>query len=107
MNLKKEEGKWRMTLKGEVVSPDAYTAQASFNRFYQGLRGSTYLEGVELLPLNVSVVKEKVEVPGKNAPEVPVATGEPAEAKAETKKEEREIKKTKVEFEIRAHAKES
>ena len=108
MNVQKETGKWVISLKGEVVSPNTYTAQAAFNRFYQGLKNSPYLEEIELLPLTVSIVKEKVVTPGKLAPEKKVPEGESSAAgeAGEAKAEEQEVKKTKVAFEVRAQAKE-
>jgi len=108
MNVQKNTGKWVISLKGEVVSPNTYTAQAAFNRFYQGLKNSAYLEEIELLPLTVSIVKEKVVAPEKLAPGKKVPEGESSAAggAGEAKAEELEVKKTKVEFEVRAQAKE-
>jgi hypothetical protein len=105
MNVQKEPGKWVISLKGEVVSPNTYTAQAAFNRFYQGLKNSSYLQEIELLPLTVSIVKEKVAAPEKLAQEKKVPEGE-SSAAGEAKAEEQEVKKTKVAFEVRAQAKE-
>ena len=98
MILKRDEGDWLITLKGQVVSLDSYTAQAAFNRFYQGLKNSPYLEEIELLPLEISTFTEKVEGPMTKKPGVPgtVATGQ-------TGADQVKVKKTKVQFEVRSH----
>ncbi|MGH7830743.1 MAG: hypothetical protein ACREP8_11255, partial [Candidatus Binatia bacterium] len=107
MNVQRDKGKWVISLKGEVVSPNTHTAQAAFNRFYQGLKDSPYLEEVELLPLTVAIVKEKIVTPEKKAPESSPPAEEAGEAKGEELRTEGvEVKKTKVEFEVRAQAKE-
>jgi Tfp pilus assembly PilM family ATPase len=104
MSARKEDGKWVVILKGEVVSQDAYEAQAAFSRFFRGLRNSPYLERVELLPLTVTAVKERVETP---APRVArVATPESAGG-AENPVLVVEVSKTKVRFEIKGQARES
>jgi hypothetical protein len=63
------------------------------------------LQEIELLPLTVSIVKEKVAAPEKLAQEKKVPEGE-SSAAGEAKAEEQEVKKTKVAFEVRAQAKE-
>ncbi|HEY2988015.1 MAG TPA: hypothetical protein VGL11_09835 [Candidatus Binatia bacterium] len=95
-------GKWIITLKGEVASPDPFTAQTVFNRFYQGLKRLPYLQQIELLPLNVTTVKERIEKPAAKAP----AKATPDGAN-QNPPEVLEIKKTKVEFEVRGEAKET
>ncbi len=102
MTIERDKGKWRIVLKGEVASPDTYMAQAAFNRFYQGLKRSPYLEEIELLPLNVVRLKEKTVGPGKQAPDVP-----PPGKGGEVKSGELETQRTKVEFEVRGYAKET
>ena len=96
----KDKGVWLVTLKGQVVSPDSYLAQTAFNRFYQGLKNSPHFERIELLPLDISTLTERVASPGTKSPGPP-----PLEAAAQTKTEGVEIKKTKVQFEVRVQAK--
>ncbi len=98
--LRRDKEEWSITLKGQVVSPDSYAAQAAFNRFYQALRGLPQLEQIELLPLNVATFKEKVATPERKVSEAPSEARVP-----ESQTGEMEIKKTKVEFEIRGHSK--
>lgn len=100
MVLRREKEDWLITLKGQVLSPDSYAAQSAFNRFYQVLKGLPQLDRVELLPLTVSTLKETVPAPGRQLAESP-----PTERVAETKTAVIEIKKTKIEFEIRGHSK--
>ena len=102
MSVQKDKGRWLITLKGEVVSPDAYSAQTVFNRFYQGLKKSPYLEQIELLPLNVTTLKEKIEDPAKRVPEG--TSGQPAGERPSTSVE---LKRTRMEFELRGQAKET
>lgn len=96
----KDKGVWLVTFKGQVISADSYMAQTAFNRFYQGLKGSPYFERVELLPLVISNVSERVESQGTKSPEAS-PTGPAASTKAVTP----EIRKTKVQFEVRAQSK--
>lgn len=96
----KDKGAWRVALKGEVVSPDSYSAQAAFNRFYQGLKNSPQFERIELLPLNISTITDRVEVPAAKNP-----GAAPEETSAQSKIAGVEIKKTKVQFEVRAQSK--
>lgn len=95
----KDKGVWIVTLKGQVVSPDSYAAQTAFNRFYQGLKGSPHFERIELLPLNISTLTERVERPAPKEP-----PGAPGEAAVQSR-QETEIKKTKVQFELQAQSK--
>jgi Tfp pilus assembly PilM family ATPase len=99
--LRREKEEWSITFKGQVISSDSYGAQSAFNRFYQGLKGLPQLERLELLPLSVSTFKERVTVAERKLLEAP---SEEKAREAQTK--ETEIKKTKVEFEIRGHSKE-
>jgi hypothetical protein len=102
MNLQRDKAKgvWLVTLKGQVVSADSYSAQTSFNRFYQGLKSSPHFERIELLPLEISTLSERVESQSTKSPAAP-ASGPAAQAKTEGV----EIKKTKVQFEVRAQSK--
>ena len=102
MSLQKEKdkGEWLVTLKGQVVAPDSYSAQATFNRFYQGLKGSPQFERIELLPLDISTLTERVENQAAKKPEA-----QATEAVAQSKTEAVEVKKTKVQFEVRAQSK--
>src|SRR3989338_683294 len=96
----KDKGTWLVTLKGQVLSPDSYLAQTAFNRFYQGLKSYPRFERVELLPLDISTVTEKVENQSiKNA------GATPAEAAGQSKAEGVEVKKAKVQFEVRFQSK--
>ena len=92
VNVQRDHGKWTVAVKGEVVSADSYAAQSAFTRFYQGLKTSPYLEDVDLLPMNVATLKSRIEGPAKKT------TGEDASV---------EIKKTKIEFELRGQAREN
>ncbi len=96
----KEKGIWLVALKGQVVSADSYTAQAAFNRFYQGLKSSPYFEQVELLPLDISSLNERAE-----SQSTKTSGTTPTEATAQTRTEAPEIRKTKVQFEVRAQTK--
>jgi len=100
VNLQKESGEWRISLKGQVVSPDSYAVQASFNRFYQGLKSSPYLERIELLPLEIGTLTEKV--PG--ATEAGTAVTGP-EGATKVKSEGAEVQKARVQFEVRGYLK--
>jgi Tfp pilus assembly PilM family ATPase len=101
MSVQREKERWLITLKGEVVSRDAYTAHVVFNRFYQGLKSSAYLEQLELLPLNVTTFAEKVDDPTKKVP-----GGSARSMNVEPQAGGAEVKKTRVEFEIRGQARE-
>lgn len=96
----KAKGAWLVALKGQVVAPDSYSAQAAFNRFYQGLKNSPQFERIELLPLNISTITDKVEVPAAKNP-----GASPEKTSAQNKLAGVEIKKTKVQFEVRAQTK--
>ena len=100
MVLQRDKGKWLVTLKGQVVSLDSYTAQATFNRFHQGLKNSPYMEEIELLPLEISTFMEEVEGPITEKPGV-ATTGVTAQTKTEGVK----VKKTKVQFEVHGQTK--
>lgn len=95
LNFEKDPaGDWLVTLKGEVVSPDTYAAQATFNRFYQGIKSSPYFTQVELLPLNVTSL---------GSDEAPKPTGDrPPEQKTEgAPAKTAEGRKTQLQFELR------
>jgi len=96
----KEKSTWLVTFKGQVVSADSYTAQTAFNRFYQGLKGSPYFERVELLPLDISTLTAKAEGQGARSP-----GASPTEAATQTQTAAVDIRKTKVQFEVRAQSK--
>jgi len=96
----KDQGGWLVALKGQVISPDSYTAQVAFNHFYQGLKSSPHFERIELLPLDISTITEKVEGQGTKSPGAP-----PAEAAAQAQTAAVEVKRARVQFEIRAHSK--
>ena len=100
MSLQRDKEEWLITLKGQVVSLDLYTAQATFNRFYQDLKRSPLLERIELLPLNVSTIMERAGGPAGEKTG-PSAAGTDAQTKAEGE----QIKKTKVQFEVRGYSK--
>ena len=95
----KDKGVWLVTLKGQVVSADSYAAQAAFNRFYQGLKGSPHFEGIELLPLEISTLAEGVERQVSKE-----AAGGPGDGVVQSRQEAPEIRKTKVQFELRAQS---
>lgn len=95
----KDKGAWLVTLKGQVLSPDSYAAQTAFNRFYQGLKGSPHFERIELLPLNISTVTEKLE---RQPPRE--AAGAPGQSSVQNQQGGVEIKKTRVQFELRAQS---
>lgn len=94
MTLQRESEKWLVTIKGEVVSLDPYAGQTAFNRFYQGLKVSSYFERVDLGPPVVSTVSQRIEGAAKTGP-----SGDADEKAADS----REVKKTKIAFEIRAY----
>lgn len=96
----KDKGAWLVTLKGQVVAPDSYSAQVTFNRFYQGLKGSPQFERIELLPLDISTLTERAENQAAKKP-----GAQATEAVAQSKTEAVEVKKTKVQFEVRAQSK--
>lgn len=104
MSARKEDGKWVVMLKGEVVSQDAYLAQAALNRFYRGLKNSPSMERIELLPLTVAAVKERVETP---APRVARVAAPGSEGGPENPVSVVEVSKTRVQFEIKGQARES
>lgn len=95
----KDKGAWLVTLKGQVVSPDSYVAQAAFNRFYQGLKGSPHFERIELLPLNISTFSEQLEK--QAGKEAAVTAGQ---SPAESRQAGVVINKTKVQFELKAQS---
>ena len=96
----KDKGAWLVTLKGQVISPDSYLAQTAFNRFYQGLKSYPRFERIELLPLDISTVTEKVENQS-----VKNAGAAPAEGAGQSRAEGVEVKKAKVQFEVRFQSK--
>lgn len=97
VSLRSDQGKWQAQLRGEVIAPDFYSAQAAFNRFYRALKDSSQVEAVDLLPLRISTVTELAPV----AVNIAQTSAEGAGAeKGEAAR--REVKKTKVEFELRA-----
>jgi Tfp pilus assembly PilM family ATPase len=96
----RDKDKWRITLKGEVLSLDTYTAQQSFNRFYQALKRNPYLEEIELLPWTVSRLKV-------GGPETKNPEASPAQKAGEVKSADMQVQKTRIEFEMRGYAKET
>lgn len=98
LSVRANEGKWQVMLKGEVISMDLYSAQVAFNRFYQSLKGSQRLEAVELLPLRVSSVTEAAPAPAR----VVAANAKAAESE-KSEGPRTEIRKTKLQFEMRAY----
>lgn len=101
MSLRTEQGKWQVALKGEVVSLDLYSAQAAFNRFYRGLRSSSSLENLEVLPFHVSTLTDRVPASVKA---VRAGSEEGGVEKSEAAGAEmKELKKTKLEFELRGY----
>jgi Tfp pilus assembly PilM family ATPase len=95
VSLKNDQGKWQARFQGEVVAVDLYSAQAAFNRFYRALKDSPRIEAIDLLPLRVSTVAE----PGPVRVAATAAEGSDART---GEAESQEIKRTKVEFELRA-----
>lgn len=102
MSLSADQGKWQARVSGEVVAPDLYSAQAAFNRFYEAFKDSPRVSGVELSPLRVSNVTEALPVAAATV-QTRAREEEPERGEAAR----REIKKTKVAFELRAHWSES
>ena len=99
MTLQRGREDWRIALKGQVVSLDSFTAQSTFNHFYQDLKRSPHLKKLKLLPLKVSTVMERVEeqvTENQEESEVDEAS--------QTEVEQEPIKKTKVQFELLAHS---
>jgi hypothetical protein len=89
LSVGRDNGKWQINLKGEVVSSGAYDAQLAFSDFYRSLKGSLRLEEIELLPLKMSTIKETGHVSGETELDAaPVGQGT-------------EIEKTKIQFEVR------
>ena len=98
LSVRRDQGKWQVALKGEVISVDLYSAQVAFHRFYQSLKSSRGLEGIELLPLHVSTVTETAPASAK----VVAANAKAAESE-KVEAPTTEIKKTKLQFELRAN----
>jgi Tfp pilus assembly PilM family ATPase len=74
LKLEAGPGGYRMVLTGQVISGSPYEAHVGFNRFYEGLQGSPFLQAVTLLqPVRVSRVPR---------PEPEQETGEPEGTKA-------------------------
>ena len=86
---------WLINLKGEVVSAEAYNAQLAFSDFYRSLKGSLGLEKLELLPLQMSTIKESIEVQAETGAEN-LEDGE-----ASSVEQGRGAEKTKIQFEVR------
>ncbi|MCH6544496.1 MAG: hypothetical protein IH796_00700 [Deltaproteobacteria bacterium] len=95
LSMGRDNGKWQINLKGEVVSSGAYDAQLAFSDFYRSLKGSLRLEEIELLPLKMSTIKETGQVSGETELAVPPG-GEVSPVGQGT-----EIEKTKIQFEVR------
>lgn len=53
-----EDG-WRLNIKGKVVGADSWTVQKDFNRFYSRLTSSPMFSNFELMPLNITRLKER------------------------------------------------
>jgi len=95
LSVSRDNGKWQINLKGEVVSSEAYDAQLAFSDFYRSLKGSLRLEEIELLPLKMSTLKETGHVFGETEPDVPPGGEVPPVGQGT------EIEKTKIQFEVR------
>jgi hypothetical protein len=95
LSVGRDNGKWQINLKGEVVSSEAYDAQLAFSDFYRSLKGSLRLEEIELLPLKMSTLKETGQVSRETEPDVPPG-GDVSPVGEGT-----EIEKTKIQFEVR------
>jgi len=101
MSVERDKGYWLIILKGEVVSPDAYMAQVAFNSFYWSLKGSLSMQELELLPLRMWTFKETVWGSTEGKPGVGTA-----QVAADTERQGVEIKKTKIQFEVRGQMRE-
>lgn len=106
MIFEREKDRWRITLRGEVLSLDAYAAQAAFNRFYQGLKRSPGLSDVDLLPLTVVRLKAEPEAPAEKAA-ARAGAGKAPEERAPQRESQIQsaglTAQTKIEFELRAY----
>ena len=100
MSVQRRQDEWLIILKGEVVSPDSFVAQAALNRFYQGLKSSAQLERIEVLPLETSSRTKKVE--GSTAGKPDSSDSEEADF---IQQEEPGVKITTVQFEVRGRSK--
>jgi hypothetical protein len=52
-----EDG-WRLDIKGEVVAAESLTVQKDFNHFYSRLTSCPIFSNFELMPLNITRLKE-------------------------------------------------
>ncbi len=101
MSVERDKGYWLIILKGEVVSPDAYMAQVAFNGFYWSLKGSLSMQELELRPLRMSTFTETVL--GSTVGKPGVTT---TQVGADIERQGVQIKKTKIQFEVRGHMRE-
>jgi len=100
LSVDRDKGNWQINLKGEVVSPEAYEAQLAFSDFYRSLKGSLSLEEMELLPLQMSTLKETVQEPGETG------TEDTTQGKTSPERQGTEIERTKIQFEVRGQMRE-
>ncbi len=100
MSVQRRQGEWLIILKGEVVSPDSFVAQAALNRFYQGLKSSAQLERIEVLPLETSSRTKKVRGSTADRPD-----SSDSEETDFVQQEEPGVKITTVRFEVRGRSK--
>lgn len=99
LNFEKDKaGDWLLTMKGEVVSPDTYTAQATFNRFYQGIKSTPYLTQLELLPLSVTSFRPEDSTK-------PTVEKSPDQKTDTTPSKAADVRKTQLQFELRGRMK--
>ncbi len=95
LEVGKGEEAWQISLKGEVNSPEAHQAHLAFSDFYGNLYGSLGLEKIELLPLQMSTVKEPVRTNDELDPDAS------ANGDGEAEVQSGEVESTKIEFEVR------
>lgn len=101
MTVKRAGENWNVSLKGEVVSVDAYTAQVAFNRFYRSLKDPFGLDSLKLLPLRISTFTEEGKDPLEGGSEDTQAVNS-----VDRQRETMAIKRTKIEFEVHGQLKE-
>ncbi len=59
LEAKREGDEWQIVIKGEIVAPDSFTLQKSFNLFYSPIKSSTIFSQVELMPMNIIQLEEE------------------------------------------------
>lgn len=65
LGAKRVGDEWQITIKGEIVAPDSFTLQKSFNLFYSPIKSSTTFSQVELIPMNIIQLREEEKVYSK------------------------------------------